>query len=111
MLLSRPVLRLSRTATSWPAAMYASATWEPMNPAPPVTRIRTRWTVTGLLAGVVERRRLEVEVFKAVRSPVPPSFLRRLLQRAATVPEVEARLPTGEALVAVRLTGDEGLRR
>jgi probable rRNA maturation factor len=37
--------------------------------------------------------------------------LRRLLQRAATVPEVEARLPAGEPLVAVRLTGDEELRR
>ena len=60
---------------------------------------------------MVERGRLEVEVFKAVRSPVPPSFLRRLLQRAATVPEVEARLPAGEGLVAVRLTGDEELRR
>lgn len=60
---------------------------------------------------MVERARLEVEVFKAVRSPVPPWFLRRLLQRAASVPEVEARLPAGEATIAVRLTGDEELRR
>jgi probable rRNA maturation factor len=34
-----------------------------------------------------------------------------LLQRAASVPEVEARLPDGEATIAVRLTGDEELRR
>jgi probable rRNA maturation factor len=60
---------------------------------------------------MAELARLEVEVFKAVRSPVPPSFLRRLLQRAARVPEVEARLPAGEATVAVRLTGDAELRR
>jgi probable rRNA maturation factor len=63
------------------------------------------------LLAVVERARLEVEVFKAVRSPVRPSFLRRLLQRAASVPEVEARLPAGEATIAVRLTGDEEVRR
>ena len=60
---------------------------------------------------MVERARLEVEVFKAVRSPVPPSFLRRLLQGAASVPEVQARLPAGAATIAVRLTGDEELRR
>jgi len=63
------------------------------------------------LLAVVERARLEVEVFKAVRAPVPPTFLRRLLQRAASVPEVEARLPSGAATIAVRLTGDEELRR
>lgn len=60
---------------------------------------------------MVERARLEVEVFKAIRSPIPPSFLRELLQRAAAVPEVNARLPAGEATVAVRLTADDELRR
>jgi probable rRNA maturation factor len=59
---------------------------------------------------VVERARLEVEVFKVVRVPIPPSFLRILLRRAASVPEVEARLPAGRASVAVRLTSDEELR-
>jgi probable rRNA maturation factor len=63
------------------------------------------------LLAVIERARLEVEVFKAVRAPFPPSFLRRLLHRAASVSEVEARLPAGEATIAVRLTGDEELRR
>jgi probable rRNA maturation factor len=60
---------------------------------------------------VVERARLEVEVFKVVRVPIAPSFLRALLRRAASVPEVEARLPAGRASVAVRLTTDEELRR
>lgn len=60
---------------------------------------------------MVERARLEVEVFKVVRVPIPPSFLRALLRRAASVPEVEARLPAGPASVAVRLTTDEELRR
>lgn len=43
--------------------------------------------------------------------PVPPALLRGLLQRAAKVPEVEARLPAGSATMAVRLTTDEELRR
>jgi probable rRNA maturation factor len=47
---------------------------------------------------------------KAVRVPVPPSFMRRLLLRAASLPEVEARLPDGTATIAVRLTGDDELR-
>src|SRR6202165_1834544 len=52
-----------------------------------------------------------MEVVKAVRVPVPPAFLRRLLQRAASVPEVEARLPAGTVTVAVRLTTDDELQR
>jgi probable rRNA maturation factor len=63
------------------------------------------------LLTVVERARLKVEVFKAIRVPVPPSFFRGLLQRAAQVPEVEARLPAGGATIAVRLTTDDELRR
>ena len=37
-----PVLRSSTTTTWWPAARYAATTWEPMKPAPPVTRIFMR---------------------------------------------------------------------
>ena len=40
-------------------------------------------------------------------APVPPRFIRSTLLRAASVPEVAARLPAGESTVAVRLTGDE----
>jgi probable rRNA maturation factor len=60
---------------------------------------------------VAERARLEIEVVKAVRAPVPPAFLRGLMQRAASVPEIEARLPAGTATLAVRLTTDDELRR
>jgi probable rRNA maturation factor len=63
------------------------------------------------LVTVAERARLEIEVVKAVRVPVPPAFLRDLLKRAASVPEIEARLPAGTATLAVRLTTDEELRR
>jgi probable rRNA maturation factor len=63
------------------------------------------------LLTVVERRRLEVEVFKAIRVPIPPAFLRGLLQRAARVPEVEARLPAGSPSIAIKLTTDDELRR
>jgi probable rRNA maturation factor len=63
------------------------------------------------LRTVAERSRLEVDVLKVIRVPIPPSFLRTLLQRAASMPEVAARLPDGIATVAVRLTTDEELRR
>jgi probable rRNA maturation factor len=63
------------------------------------------------LLWVVERARLQVEVFKAIRVAVPPAFLRGLLQQAARVPEVEARLPAGSASMAIRLTTDDELRR
>ena len=55
--------------------------------------------------------RLEVDVIKAVQARIPPSFIRDVMQKAATLPEVEARLPAGPATVAVRLTGDRELRR
>jgi probable rRNA maturation factor len=63
------------------------------------------------LSSVAERTRLEVEIFKAVRVPIPPSFLRGVLSQAASLPEVEARLPAGAAGVAIRLTDDDELRR
>jgi probable rRNA maturation factor len=63
------------------------------------------------LLTVAERARLEVEVVKAMRAPIPPSFLRRVLQRSAGVPEVAARLPAGTATIAIRLTTDGELRR
>ena len=43
-----PVTRLSRTRTSQPRASAASTRWEPMNPAPPVTRILTARDYSGL---------------------------------------------------------------
>jgi probable rRNA maturation factor len=54
---------------------------------------------------------LEVDVVKAVRAPVSPSEIRSALRRAAGLPEVKARLPAGDASVAVRVTGDAELRR
>jgi probable rRNA maturation factor len=63
------------------------------------------------LVPVAERARLEVEVFKGVKTPIAPAFLRSVLQRSAGVPEVEARLPAGIATIAVRLTSDDELRR
>ena len=60
---------------------------------------------------MAERARLEVEVVKAVRASVPPAFIRRVIERAATLPEVAARLPAGTSTLAVRLTDDAELRR
>ena len=60
---------------------------------------------------VPESPRLVVEVVKAVRAPLPPSFVRLVLARTASMPEVAARLPEGSSTVAVRITGDQELRR
>jgi probable rRNA maturation factor len=54
---------------------------------------------------------LEVEVVKAVPAGVPPAFVRRVLARAVEVAEIAARLPEGEAAVAVRIASDASLRR
>ena len=55
--------------------------------------------------------RLDVELIKAVRAPVAAAFARSVLEQAATLPELVARLPDGTATVAVRLTSDDELRR
>jgi probable rRNA maturation factor len=54
---------------------------------------------------------IEAEVAKAVPAAVPPAFVRRVLSRAAVVPEIAARLPEGRPTVAVRITDDQELRR
>ncbi len=54
---------------------------------------------------------LEVEVVKAVRAGVAPAFVRAVMQRAARVPEVAARLPDGNATVAVRIIDDAEMER
>jgi probable rRNA maturation factor len=60
---------------------------------------------------VADQARLAVEVIKALRAPVAPSFARSVLGRAALLPEVVARLPAGTSSIAVRITGDRELRR
>ena len=54
---------------------------------------------------------LDVEVVKAVKAGVTPELVRRVLNRAAKVPEIAARLPEGRSTVAVRITDDEELAR
>jgi probable rRNA maturation factor len=63
------------------------------------------------LTAVPDSLRLEVEVVKAVRSPVAPSFVRSVLAHTASLPEVAARLPEATSSIAVRITGDRELRR
>jgi probable rRNA maturation factor len=60
---------------------------------------------------VPDSPRLQVEVVKAVRSPVTPAFVRSVLAHTASLPEVAARLPEGITSVAVRITGDRELRK
>ena len=47
---------------------------------------------------------------KAVRAPVRPGFVRRVLKEAVRVPEVAARMPREKATVAVRITDARELR-
>jgi probable rRNA maturation factor len=54
---------------------------------------------------------LDVDVVKAVRAEVTPAFVRRVLARAAAVPEIAARLPEGRSTVALRITDDDEIRR
>jgi probable rRNA maturation factor len=54
---------------------------------------------------------LRVEIVRAVRGGPPAIFVRSALLACATLPEVEARLPAGEADLVVRMTGDRELRR
>lgn len=54
---------------------------------------------------------MEAEVVKAVRAPVRPAFVRRVLARATEVAEVGARLPDSPSTVAVRITDDAELER
>ena len=61
---------------------------------------------------VPDSPRLAVEVVKAVRAPVAPSFVRLVLTRTASLAEVAARLPEGSSTIAVRITGgrEQGYR-
>jgi rRNA maturation RNase YbeY len=54
---------------------------------------------------------IQVEVVKAVRAPVRPAFVRSVLSAATRLPEIAARLPVTSSNVAVRITGDEEMRR
>lgn len=54
---------------------------------------------------------IEVDVVKAAASPARPAFVRSVIERAAAVPEVAARMPAGGASVAVRIMGDAEMRR
>jgi probable rRNA maturation factor len=54
---------------------------------------------------------LDVDVVKAGGAGVTPAFVRGVLERAAKVPEVAARLPEGHVTVAVRITDDAEMER
>jgi rRNA maturation RNase YbeY len=62
------------------------------------------------LLAVPARSKVAVEVVNAARSPVTAAYLRSVVRRASTLPEVAARLPEGRSTVAVRLTDDAELR-
>lgn len=54
---------------------------------------------------------IEVDVVKAVPASASPAFIRTVLQRAATLPEIAARLPVDRTSIAVRVMGDAEMRR
>jgi probable rRNA maturation factor len=60
---------------------------------------------------VRDEAKLRIEVTKAVRGAPAAALIKDVLARAATVPEIRARLSSGASSVAVRLTSDAELRR
>jgi probable rRNA maturation factor len=52
-----------------------------------------------------------IAVVKAVRAPLAPAWARSVIQTAAGVPEVSARLPDGGWELTIRISGDRELRR
>ena len=54
---------------------------------------------------------IEVEVVKAVAAPVRPAFIKKVVARAATLPEVAARIGEPVRSIAVRITDADELRR
>jgi probable rRNA maturation factor len=52
-----------------------------------------------------------IAVVKAVRAPLAPARVRAVIQAAAAVPEVAARLPDADWELTVRISGDRELRR
>jgi probable rRNA maturation factor len=52
-----------------------------------------------------------IAVVKAVPAPVAPFRIRSVIQLAAAVPEVAARLPGGAWELAIRISGERELRR
>src|SRR3990167_9442786 len=90
MLSSEPVRRLSMQTTSQPFPRRKSQRWEPMNPAPPVTRTRT-WAPSGRQDGLPsDRVVLESEAPHPLRLPeVAPVENHGTLEQAAQPLEVE----------------------
>jgi rRNA maturation RNase YbeY len=52
-----------------------------------------------------------ISVVKAVRAPIAPAKIRSLIDAAAAVPELKARLPDGGWDLAIKVSGDRELRR
>ena len=62
------------------------------------------------MTAVPDTPRLAVEVVNPARAPAAAPFARSVLRRAASIPEVAARLPDGTSSIAIRITGDRELR-
>ena len=58
-----------------------------------------------------DEAKLRIEVTKTVRGAPPATLIKEVLARAATVPEITARLAPAGSSVAVRLTSDAELHR
>src|SRR6185503_3564822 len=88
-----PVERSSSAATWWPAARSDSTTWDPMNPAPPVTRQRTG---RPLMTFSLQNR-------PYVQQRSPPRTFGRSLPRLHRLPPLP--VPPGAHLLGPNLIG------
>ena len=116
----RPVLRLSRPTTSWPAASRASTRCEPMNPAAPVTKtfIGDLLPARQLPPGADRRRsrsrpqrRSQSPPQPCRRSPPQPRPRSPPQPRSRSPPQPRSRLHRRRGPVPVRRRGPVVLRR
>src|SRR3954453_3608071 len=79
---------MSSTRTSWPSASSASTTWEPMNPAPPVTRIGPGTAAHAIASVSVPEVILPVlderEALPWVLGRMPPGFVALVVDNGST---------------------------
>src|SRR4051794_37871066 len=116
---SRPVERLSRTATSSPRSSRASTRLDPMKPAPPVTRARMeRATLASAVLAVLLDPAVLLLVRRLLRAPdglllagllLDRGLLRRRAHRRRA--GLRRRGRSGRGLELVRRLRDAGLQR
>src|SRR3989338_1824056 len=112
---SRPVMKLSTQRTAWSSRMKRSHRWEPIKPAPPVTRMRIADPRRRVLRRVAERRRSRADGrgdFRPAQRLDPPVLVGHALDIAFVLQRgepVENRLVGGDLAAKLDLADQRRL--